>query len=177
MTGITGLVVVICIAVFSSITAPILLLQRTERMHREDRLADYKRQDDVAAKAAQAAADLVKSQKVISDQAAEAAELLLAANERVATTASITNDKLDVIHTLVNSNMTAAMQSEFDATVRELAMMKEVINLKGAAGLSPTPEALSAVTSTEAKLQELAAALNDRAQASIRINMEQGKMQ
>lgn len=170
--SVIGMIVAVCLAIFASITAPILLLQRTEKMHREDRAADYKRQDEVAEKAAKTAADLVKSQKTIADQAAEAAELLLAANERVARTAIETNGKLDVIHTLVNSNMTAAMQSEYDATVRELAMMKEVIELKRSNGLKPTPEALAAIKTTETKLRELAAALEDRAQASTRVNQD-----
>lgn len=166
---IIAIVVSIITAVFASITAPLILAHRTERMHREDRLADYERQDKVARAAERTAVDLIASQKRIADQAAEAAALLLAANERVARTAQVTNGKLDVIHTLVNSNMTAAMQSEYDATVRELAMMREVLALKQAAGGSPGAEALTAITATEVKLAELAAALEDRARAAARI--------
>jgi hypothetical protein len=166
---IIAIVVSIITAVFASITAPLILAHRTERMHREDRLADYERQDKVARAAERTAVDLIASQKRIADQAAEAAALLLAANERVARTAQVTNGKLDVIHTLVNSNMTAAMQSEYDATVRELAMMREVLALKQAAGGAPGAEALTAITATEVKLAELAAALEDRARAAARI--------
>jgi len=166
---IIAIVVSILTAVFASITAPLILAHRTERMHREDRLADYERQDKVARAAEQTATDLIASQKKIADQASEAASLLLAANERVAQTAQVTNGKLDVIHTLVNSNMTAAMQSEYDATVRELAMMREVLELKEAAGREPGPEAQAAIAATEVKLAELAAALEDRAEAAIRI--------
>jgi len=151
------------------ILAPAWLLSRTERIHHEDREADWARQDQVAAKAEKAAADLAKSQKMIADKAAEAAELLLANNERVARTQQETNGKLDVIHTLVNSNMTAAMQSEFDAVARELAMMREVAALKQAAGQEPSPETLAAISATEAKLHELDAALADRAKAQARV--------
>jgi hypothetical protein len=166
---IIALVVSILTAIFASITAPLILAHRTERMHREDRLADYERQDKVARAAEQTATDLIASQKRIADQAAEAAKLLLDANERVARTAQVTNGKLDVIHTLVNSNMTAAMQSEYDATVRELAMMREVMALKEAAGGSPGAEARAAIAATEVKLAELAAALEDRAEAAARV--------
>jgi hypothetical protein len=166
---IIAIVVSIITAVFASITAPLILAHRTERMHREDRLADYERQDKVARAAERTAVDLIASQKRIADQAAEAAALLLAANERVARTAQVTNGKLDVIHTLVNSNMTAAMQSEYDATVRELAMMREVLELKEAAGREPGREAQAAIAATEARLAELAAALEDRAQGAGRI--------
>jgi len=167
-----AIVVSILTAVFASITAPLILAHRTERMHREDRLADYERQDKVARAAEQTATDLIASQKRIADQAAEAARLLLDANERVAKTAQVTNGKLDVIHTLVNSNMTAAMQAEYDATVRELAMMREVLALKEAAGGSPGPESEAAIAATEAKLAQLAAALEDRAQAAARVGAD-----
>jgi hypothetical protein len=168
------------IALFASITAPLILTMRTERMHREDRIADYARQDEkdritkaaadeVAKKAEQAATDLAASQKAIADQAAEAATLLLANNERVAETQKETNGKLDVIHTLVNSNMTAAMQSELDATVRELAMMQEVMELKRTAGQEPSPETLTAVGATTTKIAELQATLADRAKAQAQV--------
>lgn len=162
-----SVVITIVSVLFASVTAPLILAHRTEKMHREDRLADYERQDLVAKNAARAAEDLAASQKAIADQAAEAARLLLAANERVATTAAETNGKLDVIHTLVNSNMTAAMQAELDATTRELAMMREVASLNAAAGRAPTIEVLAAIDATESKISELTAAMADRAKAGM----------
>lgn len=98
---------------------------------------DYRRQDEVARK-------------------------LLIANERVANSTLLTNNKLDVIHTLVNSNMTAAMQSELDATVRELAMMREVIGLNRNAGREPTELTLAAINVTEDRVNELKAQLQTR---------------
>lgn len=162
--SIISLIVIGAVAVFTSITAPLILAHRTERMHREDKLEEYRRQDEVARKAAQAAADLVASQKQIADQAAEAATLLLAANERVAATARVTNSKLDTIHGLVNSSMTAAMHSELDALVTSLALMHEVMDMKRTAKSEPTAEALLAVRTTEAKISELRAVINDRLQ-------------
>lgn len=126
---IATLAVSVVVAIFASITAPLILAARTERMHREDREANWARQDELAAK---------------------------------------TNGKLDVIHTLVNSQLTAAMQSELDAIVRELAMMLEVIELKKAAGFEPTPDALAALAAAQAKIAELTAALEDRAKAQER---------
>jgi len=157
-----SVVVVVLVAVFSSITAPLIIANQTEKRHREDRQADWDRQDKVAAAAKQTADDLAVSQKRIADQAAEAATLLLAANERVAHTAQVTNGKLDVIHQLVNSSMTAAMQSELDATVRELAMMREVMELKRTAGTDPSPETLASISATQAKIGELTSTLQDR---------------
>jgi hypothetical protein len=75
------------------------------------------------------------------------------------------NGKLNTIHTLVNSNMTASMQAELDATKRELAMMHEVIDLKKRAGHDPTPGALEAITFTEGQIADLRARLDDRLKA------------
>jgi hypothetical protein len=132
------------IVAVASTTSPLLLAYLTNRNNRQIKQEDYARQDAVAL------------------QAAKAASLLLAANERVALSATMTNSKLDVIHTLVNSNMTAAMQAEFDATTRELAMMREVIALKQTAGHDPSVDTLAAIKMTEAKISELQAALKDR---------------
>ena len=125
--------------------------ERAVIMHREDREAEWARQDELAARAARAQHDL-------SEQAAEAARMLMD-----------TNGKLDVIHTLVNSNMTAAMQSEYAAVVRELAVMREIMELKKANGLEPSTAVLTAIAATEIKLNELRAALEDRAEAQKRV--------
>jgi hypothetical protein len=132
------------IALVVAVIGPLLLSWRQGIQRRKEKALDWEREDKVA------------------EQARKAADLLVAANERVAKTAEVTNGKLDVIHTLVNSNMTAAMQAELDATTRELAMMREVIDLKQAAGKKPTPMALAAVTATESKIHELQTALADR---------------
>lgn len=94
------------------------------------------------------------------------AKRLQEATERAASKAQETNNKLDVIHTLVNSNLTAAMQSEHDAIVRELAMIYEVIDLKKKAGHKPTVEALAAVKSTETRLSELHEQIAERMKAT-----------
>jgi hypothetical protein len=114
------------------------------KTRREDKLQDWARQDLVAA------------------QAAEAASLLLAENKKVAKTAEVTNGKLDVIHILVNSNMTAAMQSELDATRREVVGLKEIVRLNQQIGQEPSQEALLAITDTEEKVAKLEAELRDR---------------
>ncbi len=138
-----ALIVAMTTAVTTTIT-PVSMALITARTARRDKLEDYARQDAVAAKAA------------------EAAKLLIAANVRVEASARGTSDKLDAIHSLVNSNMTAAMQAELDATVRELAMMREVIELKRTAGKEPSPESLAAKEMTKTRIAELTAALNDR---------------
>lgn len=134
-------------AIVTGAIAPLATVLITNRSRRKDKEQDWARQDAVAA------------------QAREAARLLLDANERVAATTQVTNAKLDVIHTLVNSNMTAAMQAELDATVRELAMMGEVIELKRANGHEPSVNTLATFKATELRIGELKATLADRLKA------------
>jgi len=132
------------IVAVSSAVAPLLVTIVTSYTRRRERAQDYERQDAVAA------------------QVKKAAESLVQSNAVVAATAEVTNKKLDVIHILVNSNMTAAMQAELDATVREIAMMREVIALNRSAGREPHEEAVAAVEATEHKINELRANLSDR---------------
>ena len=150
----------------SSTISPLILSYLTARGRHNERLEDFARQDAVAAQAAEAARLLSNRQDAAASKAADAAKLLVVNTAKVAETAKITNIKLDVIHTLVNSNMTAAMQAELDATTRELAMMGEVIELKRVAGREPNVQALAAIEATKSRISELTAALADRLKQS-----------
>lgn len=131
------------------IIGPLLLARQINRQRREERLEDYKRQDVVAQR-------LTDRQDAAARQSAETAKLLLAANERVARDTAATNGKLDVIHTLVNSTLSAALQAELDATVRELTWMRR------ASGTRPGAEERATIEATELRIQELRAVLLDR---------------
>jgi hypothetical protein len=139
------------------------------KTRREEKKADWARQDEVALRAENAAelvtqtAKLLRERQDASDVAdAETARLLLEQNELVAQTSRETHEKLEVIRVDVNSNMTAAMQAELDATVRELALMNVVLGLRKTAGDEPDQEALVAIKATEERIAELRAKLNDR---------------
>jgi len=92
--------------------------------------------------------------------------LLTLANEAIQASATLTNEKLDVIHILVNSNMTAAMQAELDETRSSLVLMKEILDLKKVNGVEPSPAALAAIKTKEGKIAEMQAALRDRLAAA-----------
>jgi hypothetical protein len=68
----------------------------------------------------------------------------------------------DEIHILVNSNLTAQMVAELDATERELVALREIIELKRAAGVTPTDAAEKTITFTVAKIAELRFSLSRR---------------
>ena len=143
-----------------------LLAEQTAEEHRREKAEDWAREDAVAAKAAALAeAQRVAAAKASAD-AAEAARLLAEQNRIVADTAALTIGKLDVIHTLVNSKMTEAMDNELAATRRELAGMLEIVRLREAAGSGPLPVAQQAIALTQSRIAELEHALDDRRRAA-----------
>lgn len=146
----------------ASMLGPVLLARRLDHQLRRSKAEDYARQDKVAEQAANAARLLKQAQEEAANRAAEAAALLLESNERVAHTAALTDKKLDQIHVLVNSSMTASMQAELDATTRVLALLRQVVVLHTAAGRPPAGEALATIEATEHKVSELRTALSDR---------------
>lgn len=130
---------VIIVALIVSLVAPILLAFITNRENRLTKKEQWAREDAVAAKAQQVVQTLKENTTVV-------------------------NTKLDTIHTLVNSNMTAAMQSELAATRRELVLMKEVLALKGE---TPSEAALKEIARTEKDIKELVMAIEDRTKAIV----------
>lgn len=143
------------VSVLTGVVGPMLTAFFLNRNRRAEKVEDWKRQDEVAAQ-------LLERQDAIAAQTAEAARLLVASDKRVADTARETQAQLKVIHTLVNSNLTASMQAALDAQVSLLAALLEIVDLKGKSGFAPTTDALATVESTKAKIAELQAVLLDR---------------
>jgi len=112
-----------------------------DRRAREDR-------DEVKRQAAAAAALLRENTARVEEATREATKTLASATKT-------TNDKLDVLHTLTNSNYTAAKVAELAATERELAMMHLVAEMSRSAGREPTAKALAAIDATESRVVEL----------------------
>lgn len=157
------LVITILVAVFASVTAPLILAYRTERMHREDRQADYARQDEIAERSAEATAALLAEQRQIAAGTHEANGKL---------------DKLDKqarsIHTLVNSDMTAARQSELDQTRAMADVLRRVIAVATAAtDTEPDPADVEALERAEKRIGELQAIMADRLQQAREAEKEQ----
>jgi hypothetical protein len=106
-----------------------------------------------------------RRQDQVAAQAAQAAELLEANNQIVAAAARDTHGQLREIHTLVNSNMTAAMQNELNAVKERIVTVLENIDLKEAAGRDATQER-ALITAMELQVRELQATLTDRLHAT-----------
>jgi len=122
----TSIAAIGALVAMATTASPIILSVITANQRRKEKVEDYSRQDAVAA------------------QAAEAARLLLDANERVArqsaASASETQSQLKQIHTLVNSNLTQEMEARLVALDAQLVLTQEVMRLNSVAGVV-TPEA------------------------------------
>lgn len=70
--------------------------------------------------------------------------------------------QLKTIHTLVNSDMTAARQAELDQVLVTLALLRKIATLDRVAGREPTEEDLAALDRTMERIGELRVLLADR---------------
>jgi hypothetical protein len=154
-SSIISLILVGVVAIFTSITAPLILSHRTERMHREDQLADYQRQDQVA-REAKAAAEALLAQQVAAAEAARERDI------ESALMLGRINAQADRIHTLVNSDMTAARQEELDQAESTIVILERVINTARAKGIQPEAEDLEALEAARARRDRLEQILADR---------------
>lgn len=137
---------------------------------RRDKQQDWDRQDEVASRVEEAAAEA----REVAKRAQRTADLLVESNERVAADAAKANEyvsgQLQQIHTLVNSNMTAAMQAELDARQAQLITLRELVALKQDAGHTPSADVVQTVTQLEMKIAELEANLHDRLEQTRKAN-------
>ncbi len=127
--------------VLASTFTPLAIAWMANHARRRERLEDYARQD------------------LVAERVAETADILTESNKKMALQ---TNAKLDSIHVLVNSNMTSAMKAELDATVREKAVLIELMSLKETMGHETATSTLVALKAAEEKITELTAVLKDR---------------
>lgn len=76
----------------------------------------------------------------------------------------VTVAKLGVIHTLVNSTLTAALQSELEGARREELLLRELVRMRSDAGHEVTDDQTASLGSIQRRIVELTAAMNDRAE-------------
>jgi hypothetical protein len=149
----------------AAMVGPLLLARQQNR-----------RQDVIAAQAAQAAELLKADNERVAAQAAEAAKLLLAANERVAEQSAAadraTQAKLQQIHLLVNSNLTEAQERELAAMKAMLVSMREVVALSRKLGVQPATDSLSQIESTEQRIAVLARNLEHKMEQTVKADQQ-----
>jgi hypothetical protein len=71
-------------------------------------------------------------------------------------------DKIDIVHTLVNSSLTGSMQSDFNDTTALLHSRRIIIEMNRERGREPTVEDHNEIIRIETKLETLGSVLADR---------------
>jgi hypothetical protein len=150
----------------SGFIGPLVMAWQTGIQSRAAKKLDWDRQDAITKRAEDRQDEVARqnasySAQVLTNQKTQR-EATLEVKNQVVETAATQSAKLDQIHVLVNSNMTAAMKSELDAKREVLVVMEELIALKRKNGLEPSPETLGQLEATRNKIQELEAQLADR---------------
>lgn len=126
---------------------------------RMDKEADWKREDEVAKRAEKAAADLINSNKAVAKLAADNAEKVMFGLER--------------IHTLVNSDMTAARSEQRDQARLTLTGLRKIIKLDEDAGREPSQDDLDAIDAAEKTIKKLDTILADRLAQQRKVEQQQ----
>lgn len=142
--------------------SPLLMAWLTNRNRRMEKQEDYKRQDDVAAKAEQVAQLLLDRQTEVSAATTKAAALLEVNTKAVSETAAATQTQLKTLTGMVDGNFTRLMEAELEAIAHGLVLSRQVAALTFTAGHEPTSESVAAILATEVKIAELREAIAER---------------
>lgn len=132
------------LAILLVMVVPLIVATRIDARMKKYRVEDTARADDVG------------------DKLAALDTLAAAANHRAETVAADTSNALEVIHGLVNSQMTTVMQEALDARRGQLVTMVEILDLKRADGREPTKDALAHIESARSKIKELEHEITER---------------
>jgi len=171
---------VILVALIVSVIAPIMVAYLTNKQNRANKQMDWDRQDAVAREAK-------RQQNEVAAQAATAADLLLQAQretasrtEEVARVAALTardqSSQLRQIHTLVNSDMTAARQELLDQTRLLVVLYRKTLDDDKIAGRPSDSQDVKAYDDALVRVDQLQVILADRLAQQRLVEKEQAEI-
>ena len=155
------------VALMATVISPAILAiisnHLTSRQRRAEKKLDWAREDAVAEQAEKAAKLLLQSNVAVAKSAADNAEKVLFGLER--------------IHTLVNSDMTAARSEQRDQARLTLAGLRTIIRLDEDAGREPSQDDLDAIDAAEKTIKKLDTILADRLAQQRKVEVQQQQQQ
>jgi hypothetical protein len=150
------------LSVTAAALSPIVQARIANRQRQRERDEDRADRKEVAAKVDAAADQAREAARLLSD----AQQVTISKTDEVATEAKAataeTRSQLKQIHTLVNSDMTAARQGELDQVRLNLTTLRKVVLLGAEMGRPPADEDSVAIETAEARIKELEGILADR---------------
>ncbi len=148
------------IVAVASMSGPLLLARQLNRQALAKEGREKKERDAVAAKAEQAADLLRQDSKLLAERTDEVARL--AAEAAVATASQLDGIKTDVkvVHTLVNSDMTATMQALL------VSLRAQLVSAQGR--LDPSSADHVVLTELPERIAELEAKIDNRTRQAVK---------
>lgn len=140
----------------ATVVSPIIVVQQTNKSRRSDKEQEWARLDAVAEKAEVTA-------KKVAAKVEEAADLLRKNNKLVADSVVETQGQLKQIHTLVNSDKDALLQSNLAALIAQQVALREIITLKRSLNQESDPETAVSMQTVSIRIEEIKAIIADRA--------------
>jgi hypothetical protein len=125
----------------TSTIGPVVIAIVNYRTARADKLIEWARQDEVARRLEAHAVDAKEQRETLAAQAE--------------THRDVMDKKLDVVHSLVNSQLQAALAAEHDALEGQLTLITELIELRKTQGASPSEETIKTIEKITQRLDEL----------------------
>ena len=174
-------VAILIVALLASVIGPSLLSYLNGRQRHADKMEDYARQDQVAARLKAQQDEVAEKAEVdrrivaletrrVAEELRETTRVQAVATAEVTEKIDKIGEDLTVVHTLVNSNLTQAMEGELDQTRITLALLRKVMALHSQGGTEASPADLGAVAQAEAKVAQLENLLAVRDRKSTRLN-------
>lgn len=145
---------VVFVALITSVIAPMVLGRVNSASQLRMNAQNWRRQDAVAAKAAEAARLLLAAQQETIKRTDEVAKVAASADKDI-------TKQLSIIHHLVNSELTAARQTELDQTRQLVAALRRIVSFNEHAGVDSTEEQ-NEIDAYEGHIRELLALLAER---------------
>jgi hypothetical protein len=170
----------IALTLFASITAPLIVvwlnnrgLAKTQaaaaKIRRQEKEEDWARQDEVARKARETAAEQINAARNAATQVKEVARVAAESAAVTAAQLDALSDQTRQIHTLVNSDMTAARQ---DALDQMRASRLLLIRAAGPARREWSAEDQETITALDERIAEQERILADRLVALRRVEAQ-----
>lgn len=170
--ALSGIVTAIIVAVGAIVTS-----QLSARQIRQAKEQDWARQDavaakadDVAAQAAKAAKLLLEAQRDTTARTEEVARLAALRDERTEAKLEAIDAQGKVIHSLVNNKLTTVIEQALGATLALLPFLEEAVSRMRAAGLEPPEADLQRLADTRRSIVDLRATLEQRAETQAAVD-------
>lgn len=152
---------------------PWIAIRANGRERRKDQRATWDRDDQVAAKAAEAASLLLAAQEATIARTDEVARHVAAANASTAKKLDALDAQGKMIHTLVNRKLTTVTEQALTATVALLEALESTAADQAAQGRPMPPKTAARIDRARAEAAALQETLAERAEQQAEVDASQ----